>query len=302
MNKYELYFTFSIIIISPTPTETETVLLHVMPNLSRHAVRVLSLQSSVIHGFVTEPWYSRHVRVSCERAASSVLVHSLSSAYLVSCWSVVFRSRHSCLEFRFLVGFGHLRSVFCVSARSRVRSAARSPVHVCFVVLHAVRVFIGCVHSCYILCCVARSLCISLAACFHVVMSCVNMSLMSLLISCVFMSSFAHGWWIVCWPCACVFVLCEHVASVLVFCVPRALMSICLDPTHLVTCLLINCPQLLSLTTLLICSLIISLCLQSCASSSSFHPECILFLPCRALSCPVLPCQACQLSCFSPTG
>ncbi len=31
---------------------------------------------------------------------------------------------------------------------------------------------------------------------------------------------------------------------------------------------------------------IISLCLQSCASSSSFHPECILFLPCRALPCP----------------
>ncbi len=40
----------------------------------------------------------------------------------------------------------------------------------------------------------------------------------------------------VCWPCACVSVLCEHVASVLVFCVPCALMSICLDPTHLVTC------------------------------------------------------------------
>ncbi len=49
-------------------------------------------------------------------------------------------------------------------------------------------------------------------------------------------------------------------ASVLVFCVPCALMSICLDPTHLVTCLLINFPQLLSLVTLLICSLKISLC------------------------------------------
>ncbi len=56
-------------------------------------------------------------------------------------------------------------------------------------------------------------------------------------------------------PCACVSVLCEHVASVLVFCVPRALMSICFDPTHLVTCLLINFPQLFSLVTLLICSL-----------------------------------------------
>ncbi len=179
---------------------------------------------------------------------------ALSSAYLVSCWSVVFGSRHSCLEFRFLVGVRTLALRHCVSARSCVRSAARSPVHVCFVVLHAVRVSIGCVHSCYILCCVARSLCISLAACFHVVMSCVNMWLMSFLISCVFMSCFAHGWWFVCWPCACVFVLCEHVASVLVFCVPCALMSICLDLTHLVTCL-INFPQLLSLVTLLICSL-----------------------------------------------
>ncbi len=28
------------------------------------------------------------------------------------------------------------------------------------------------------------------------------------------------------WPCACVFVLCEHMAFVLVFCVPCALVSI----------------------------------------------------------------------------
>ncbi len=203
------------------------------------------------------------------------------------------------LSFGFLSGFEHSRSVFCVSARSRVRSTARSPVHVWFVVLHAVRVFIGCVHSCYILCCVARSLCISLAACFHIVMSCVNMSLMSFLISCVFMSCFAHGWWIVCWPCACVFVLCEHVASVLVFCVPCALMSICLDPTHLVTCLLINCPQLLSLTTLLICSLYNLLVFAVLCQFVIISPW---VYPVPALSCPVLPCQACQLSCFSPTG
>ncbi len=106
----------------------------------------------------------------------------------------MFGSRHSCLEFR--VGVRtlalHVLSL-CGSVQSRVRSAARSSVHVCFVVLHAVRVFIGCVHSCSISCCVARSLCISLAACFHVVMSCVNTWLMSFLISCVFMSCFAHG-------------------------------------------------------------------------------------------------------------
>ncbi len=116
-----------------------------------------------------------------------VSVRSLSSVCLVSCWSVVFGSRRSCLEFRFRVGvqtlvslceralsrpcvlfrvgawcsdpgthvlsfgfvsgFGH--SSHCVSVRSRVRSTWTR-----------VGVSIGCVHSCYILCCVARSLCI----------------------------------------------------------------------------------------------------------------------------------------------
>ncbi len=74
----------------------------------------------------------------------------------------------------------------CVSVQARVRSAVCSPVHVSFGVL-TVPVFIGCVHSCYVLSCVARSLCISLAACFHVAMSCVNMWLMIILISCVFL-------------------------------------------------------------------------------------------------------------------
>ncbi len=105
----------------------------------------------------------------------------------------MFGSRHSCLEFRFRVGVRtlvlHVLSL-CGSVRSRV-SLGRT-------------LFCQCVF-----CCVARRLCFSLAACFHVLMSC-----------------FKHGWWFVCWPCACVFVLCEHVASVLVFCVPCALMSI----------------------------------------------------------------------------
>ncbi len=71
----------------------------------------------------------------------------------------MFGSWHSCLSFGFMSGFGHSRSVFChcVSAQSQVRSAARSPGHVCFVVLHAVRVSVGCVHSCYILRCVCSS-------------------------------------------------------------------------------------------------------------------------------------------------
>ncbi len=124
-------------------------------------VRVLSLRSSVIHGFVTEPWYSHHVRVfmwargfECAWVARSlVCVHCF-------VWSMVFGSRHSCLEFRFVSGFGHSHSIFChcVSVRSRVRSTPHTLVHVCFVVLHAVRVSIGCMHLCYILCCVARSL------------------------------------------------------------------------------------------------------------------------------------------------
>ncbi len=180
-----------------------------------HSVRVLSLRSSVIHGFVTEPWYSHHVRVFMW-ARGFECVRVVRSLVCVHCFvrSVVFGSRHSCLEFRFVSGFGHSRSIFChcVSAQSRVRSAPRTLVHVCFVVLHAVRVSIGCVHLCYVLCCVAHSWCFSLAVCFRVFMSCVNTWRISFLISCVFVSCFAHGWWIVCWPCACVFVLCEHVA------------------------------------------------------------------------------------------
>ncbi len=98
------------------------------------------------------------------------------------------------LSFGHVTGFGHSRSFFChcVSARSRVRSAPRTLVHVCFVVLHAVRVSIGCVQLCYMLCCVARSLYIHWLCAF--MLSCVNTWLMSFLISCVFMSCFAHGW------------------------------------------------------------------------------------------------------------
>ncbi len=167
----------------------------------------------------------------------------------------------------------------------------------CFV-LHAVRVFIGCVHSCYVLCCVAHSLCISLAACFHVAMSWVNMWLMSFLISCVFVSCFTHGWWFVYWPCACVIVLCEHMAFVLVFCVPCALMSIVLTPPILLPDYCLICPTCLSSLPSSFSSFIFSLCLQSCASSSSLNPICVLSCPvlsCPVLSCPVLSCPV--LSC-----
>ncbi len=57
----------------------------------------------------------------------------------------MFGSRHSCLEFRFQCqGFGHLYSTFCLFVGVcglEFRSAARSSVHVCFVVLHAACVF-----------------------------------------------------------------------------------------------------------------------------------------------------------------
>ncbi len=94
-----------------------------------------------------------------------------------------------------------------------------------------------------------------------------------------------------CWPCACVFVLCEHMAFVLVFCVPCALMSIVLTPPILLPDYWLICPTCVFLITLLICSLY-NLCLQSRAGSSSNVPECILscpVLPCLAVPCPALP-------------
>ncbi len=129
------------------------------------------------------------------RVCSSRALSRLRALFHVGAWCS--DPGNSCLEFRFRVGVWTLMLPIlslCGSVRSQARSAASSSVHVCFVVLHAVRVFIGCVHSFYIFCCVARSLCISLAACFHAVMSCVNTWRKSFLISCVFMSCFAHGW------------------------------------------------------------------------------------------------------------
>ncbi len=119
------------------------------------------------------------------------------------------------------------------------------------------------------------------------------------LISCVFVSCFAHGWWFVSWPCACVFVLCEHMASVLVFCVPCALMSIVLTPPILLPDYWLICPTCLSSLPSSFAPIIIVLCLQSCASSSSFHPGCIL--PCLVLSSLVLP-SLCLVPVFPPRG
>ncbi len=98
-----------------------------------------------------------------------------------------------------------------------------------------------------------------------------------------------------CWPCACVFVLCEHMAFVLVFCVPCALMSIVLTPPILLPDYWLICPPVFSSLPSSFSPFIISLCLQSRASSSS-HVSCralsCLVVPCRDLSCLVVPCPA----------
>ncbi len=100
---------------------------------------------------------------SCERAASSVLEsRALSSACLVSCWSVVFGSRHSCLEFRSRDGVRTLALHFlslceCAVSSSRFTqfvflSAACIYVISC-AVWHAACIFICCVLSCcHVLC------------------------------------------------------------------------------------------------------------------------------------------------------
>ncbi len=173
-------------------------------------VRVLSLRSSVIHGFVTEPWYSHHVRVfmwargfECARVARSLVC--------VPCFMLERGVWIPALMFWVSVTWrgSDTRAPFSVIVWVRGLEFARH------------RALLS---TCVLLCC-TQFVFLS-AACIYVVMSCVNTWLMSFLISCVFMSCFAHGWWFVCWPCACVSVLCEHVASVLVFCVPRALVNL----------------------------------------------------------------------------
>ncbi len=152
------------------------------------------------------------------------------------------------------------------------------------VVLHAVPVLSGwIIMLCFVLC--GTSFCFSLAACFHVIMSCLNTWLMSFLISYAFVSCFAHGLWFVCWPCDCVFILCEHMAFVLVF-------SVSCDLIHLVTWLLFNLPHLSSFVTLLICSLYNLLVFAVLCQFGIVSPWMYSALPCPALPCPALPCPA----------
>ncbi len=166
------------------------------------------------------------------------------------------------LSFGFLSGFVHSCSAFClivwVCGREFAPPRALLFTSVVFCIAHS-SCFIGCVHSCYVWCCVARSLCISLAACFHVVMSCVNTWLMSILISCLFVSCFAHGWWFVLLAmCLCFCFVWAHGFCLSFLCAMCSHVN-CLDPTHLVSWLLVHLPHLSSLFTLLICFLYLHL-------------------------------------------
>ncbi len=214
----------------------------------------------------------------------------LFSVCLVSCWSVVFGSRHLCFEFRFRIEvrkLGILLSMFCLVVWACGLEFAQpcALLSTCvlwcctqFVFLSAVCIhviscavwhlqleyFIGCVLSCCHVLCERGLWVFSLAACLCPVLHMAGD--------------------LFCWPCACVFVLCEHMASVLIFCVPCALMSIVLTPTNLLTYYWLIYPTCVYLVSLLICSLYNLLVF---AVLCQFVIDVTL---CHVLSCPAKPC------------
>ncbi len=125
------------------------------------------------------------------------------------------------LSFGFVSGFGHSRSMFCLivwaCGSSSLGRALSCPRVLC-------------------VCGFARS------SCFY--------WLRAFMLSCLVWTR-EHvrvlfcTWLVICFAGhVLVLVLCEHMAFVLVFCVPCALSVNCLDPTHLVTWLLVNLPHL----------------------------------------------------------
>ncbi len=141
-----------------------------------HCVRVLSLRSSVIHGFVTEPWYSHHVRVfmwargfECARVARSLvcvpcfmLERGVWIPALMSWVSVTWRGSDTRAPFSVIVWvrgleFARHRALLstCVllcCTQFVFLSAACIYVISC-AVWHAAYIFIGCVLSCcHVLC------------------------------------------------------------------------------------------------------------------------------------------------------
>ncbi len=99
--------------------------------------------------FVTD---SRHVLFSCEHVAWIVLepcaLSRLHALFYVGAWCS--DPATHVLSFGFVSGFGHLRSTFCLFVGvcglefARPRALLSSCVMWCF--------FIGCVHSCHVLC------------------------------------------------------------------------------------------------------------------------------------------------------
>ncbi len=166
----------------------------------------------------------------------------------------MFGSQHSCLEFRFRVRVRTL-VLHVLSCCVSVRSQVRSAVH------SSVHLF------CVLWCCMQFMLCLVLCG-----------TPIVFFIGCML---------------SCCHVLCEHVAFVLVFCVPCALMPIVLTPPILLpdywfifrNC----CPSLPSSFALFIISLCLKSCLQSC--SSSYLPQ---LYPVPALPFRALPFPACQ--------
>ncbi len=164
--------------------------------------------------------------------------HVLSGLHALLCWSVVFGSRHSCLEFRFRVGVWTLvLRVEWVWGLEFARPCAL-------------------LSTCVLWCCTAA--CINVMSCTVWHTACVFHWLRAFMLSCLLWTC---GLWVFSLAaCACpafhmaseyvllamclCFVLCEHMAFILVFCVPCALLSIFLDPTHLVSWLLVNLPHL----------------------------------------------------------
>ncbi len=190
-------------------------------------------------------------------------------------------------------------SVSLCERAARVHLAARSLVHVCCVCVWCCTQFVFLSAACiYVMSCAVWHA----APVFH--------WLRAFMLSCFV---WTRGLWVFslaaclcpvlhmagdlfCWPCACVFVLREHMAFVLVFCVPCALMSIVLTPPILLPYYWLICPTCVFLITLLICFLYNLLVF---AVPGWFVVECprMSALSCPVLPCPALPCPAKPASC-----
>ncbi len=144
---------------------------------------------------------SAWLRVCLSSALSSACPVSL---FHVGAWCSD-PGNHVLLSFGFVSGFGHSRSMFCLVVGACSLEFARavcSSVHVdCVVLCFCMQLMLSATCFHVVLCLVLCTACaFHWLRAFHVVMSCVNTRLMSILISCVFVSWFfmscfvqAHG-------------------------------------------------------------------------------------------------------------